>query len=233
MNILFKRHLFYIFLFFSTYSFSQQNLTVEKIFDLVENSYKNVAKYSYKVNYSFYVNEKSTKASESYEGLVLKFNSIKYQKINDVEFVDFGDKNVMLNHKEKLIQVSKIENTNSPVLIKTYLNMFPVHKLVEEKSQFVCTLSSGKINQTNIDRIIFFIDKKTYSIKKQTFIYLGVNESTNKNTINNPRLEIVFIPRKINDIGDLELVKKSNYYTIQSNNIVTSNKYKTYKLIVY
>lgn len=211
-------------------------MTINKLFDLVEKSYNEVANYSYKINYNFYENEKATKALESYEGMVLKLNSIKYQKINTNEFVDFGDKNVMVNHQEKVIQVSKIENTNSPILIKTFLTLFPVHKIQEEDSQFICTLSSGKVNQTNIDKVIFYIDNKDYTLKRQRFIYFGENEITNQNTkikINKPRLEIIFTPRRINNNDDLELIKRSNYYSIQSNKVVTSNKYKAYKLIVY
>lgn len=236
MRLFFKRLICIKLLFISCLSFGQQKMSIEKLFDLVEKYYDNVANYSYKINYSFYENEKATRAIESYEGMVLKFNNVKYQKINKVEFVDFGDKNVMLNHDDKLIQISQIENNNSPILIKTFLTLFPVHKILEEKEQFVCTLSNEKMNQTNIKEVIIFINKKDFSLKKEQFIYFGKNEvikGNQKIIIDNPKLEISFIPRTINNDLDRELIKKSNYYNLQNNKVVVSNKYKTYKLIVY
>lgn len=236
MSLLLRRLICIKLLFICCFSFGQQKMSIEKLFDLVEKHYDDVANYSYKMDYSFYENEKATKAIESYEGMVLKFNNVKYQKINKVEFVDFGDKNVMLNHEDKLIQISQIENDNSPILIKTFLTLFPVHKITEEETQFVCTLSNEKMNQTNIKKLIIFINKNDFSLQKEQFVYFGENEvvkGDQKIKINNPKLEISFIPRTINTNQDGELIKRSNYYNLQSNKVVTSNKYKTYKLIVY
>lgn len=233
---LYSKSLICFFLFSYSICISQTKPNITKIFDLVEKHYEKKESYSYKMNYSFYEKENDKKAIESFQGLVLKYGNIKYQKLNNVEFIDFGDKNVMLNHDDKLLQISKIENNNSPILIKTFLNLFPTHEVVEQDSRFICTLSSKNISQTNISKVVIYINKKDYSLEKEEFVYFGKKEVSTQNkttTINSPKLEILFLPRKIDDANDKELIKKANYYYSQGDKIVPSNKYKTYKLIVY
>lgn len=227
-----NKYLAIYFILFSLCSFGQEKMSIEKLFDSVEKEYNQRDNYSYDVAYSFYESETSTKPKETNKGVVLKLNGIKYQKIVNNEFIDFGDKNVMVDHTEKILQVSKIENKQNPIIIKDYLKIFSTHKISTEGSLYVCTLSNEQLNQTNIKAIKIFIDKNDFSIKKQQFIYFGDNQNSNE-TIKNPKLEIVFSPRKLNSKSDQELVKKGNYFSIQNKSVILSNKYKTYKLVVY
>lgn len=227
-----NKYLAIYFIFFSLCSFGQEKMNIEKLFDSVEKEYNQRDNYSYDVIYSFYESETSTKPSEINKGVVLKMNGVKYQKIVNSEFIDYGDKNVMVDHTDKVVQVSSIENKQYPIIIKDYLKIFSTHKMSTEGSLYVCVLSNEQLNQTNIKAIKIFIDKNDFSIKKQQFIYFGDNQNE-KVTIKNPKLEIIFSSRKLNNKRDQELVKKSNYFTLQNKSVILSNKYKTYKLIVY
>jgi hypothetical protein len=209
-------------------SFGQtKKTTVETIFDNVEKKYNDQKNYSYNINYKFYNDSKKTKPTESYQSTIIKLNGVQYQKLQNVELFDFGDKNVMIEHSEKIIQVSSIENKNYPVLIKAYLKIFSKNKVVEEKDRYVCTLYDEKLNQTNIKSIKIYVSKKDYSLLKQELYFFGENEKSI------PKLEVSFITRKIDVKKDSELLKKSNYYKVVNGKIKSSEKYKDYRLVVH
>lgn len=209
-------------------SFSQtKKQTVEIIFENVERKYKEQKNYSYNINYKFYNDLKKVKPTESYQSTIIKLNGVQYQKLQNVELFDFGDKNVMVEHNEKIIQVSSIENKNYPVLIKAYLKIFSKSKLVEEKDRYVCTLYEEKLNQTNIRYIKIYVNKKDFSLIKQELYFFGENEKSI------PKLEVSFITRKIDVKKDSELLKKSNYYKVVNGKIKSSEKYKDYRLVVH
>lgn len=214
------------FLLFSSFNQNTKN-TVELVFEKVEKKYTNQKSYSYNINYKFYSDIKKTKPKESYQSIIIKLNGVQYQKLQDIELFDFGDKNVMIEHKEKIIQVSSIDNKNYPVLIKSYLKIFNQKSLVEERDRFVCTLSNKEVNQTNIKYVKIYINKQDFSLLKQELYFFGDNEKTL------PKLEVNFLERKIDLKKDSELLKKSNYIRVVNGQVKSSEKFKDYRLVVH
>lgn len=217
-----------IFFFLFGLCFSQtKKQSVETIFEQVEKKYNERKEFSYNVKYSLYSDSKQTKAIESYQSTILKLNGVQYQKMQNIELVDFGDRNVVVTHDDKVIQVSNIENKNYPTMIATYLKIFSKTKLEEDSEKYICTLYEEKLNQSNIKQIKVYIKKSDYSLIKQEFYFFGENE---KQT---PKLEVIFSTRKIELPRDSELIKKSNYFKVVSGNIKSSDKFKDYKLVVH
>ena len=99
---------------------------------------------------------------------------------------------------------------------------------------FICELTPiGKISQTMLQKVIIHIKKADYSMTKQV---LFLSESMQSEDVNGkvvysiPRIEIVFNPRKKNEVADNLLVTKENYFTEKSNKIILSKRLARYQL---
>lgn len=235
INVL-KYGLFFFLILSFKRLYSQDIKTVKDLFNKVEQAYNQRSSYSYDLEYTLYQNASSKKVVETYKGMVLKTQNGTYQKVGHVEFVDFGDQNVMLNHNDKIFQVSSVSNKNYPMILKMYLEMFSVHDLKEQAGTYICSLSNTQLRPTAFQSVVIYINKNDYSIKKQEFFFMGKKEFTKDEkpiSLSDPKLEITFVSRKINQATDVRLTQKSSYFTIKNNQIVSSNQYKTYKLFVY
>lgn len=204
--------------------YSQDDAKIKSIFDNIENYYSNQTQFSYNINYKFYKSKSSTSPDESYQGMIIKLNNVNCQRMKDIDMLDFGDKSVVVNDRDKIINVTDVKNVKYPVLIKAYLNIFTKYKVIEEKNRYICVLSEDIYNNTKIKSIKVYVNKTDYSLQKQVFQFLG-DESQS------PRLEVLF-SKRILESSDYELVKKSRYYKISGGKIVASERYKNYQLVV-
>lgn len=220
----FKKIFFSFFVLTAINCYTQELNKVKEIFDKVENYYKNQSQFSYNINYKFFKDKKSVKPNETYQGMIIKLNNVNCQRMKDIDMLDFGSKSVVVNHRDKVLNITDVKNVNYPVLIKAYLNIFTKYKIIEEKDRYTCVLSDDTYNNTKIKSIKVFVNKTDYSLQKQEFQFLGEESDA-------PKLEVVFTKRKI-EASDYELVKKSNYYQNNGSKINAAGKYKNYQLVV-
>ncbi len=224
-----KTLLFYLLFVIALPSFSQGKKAVEELFDKVEKKYKSEKSYCYQSIYNFYSTATATKPIETYTGTIYKNNTINYQQIKDNEFASFGANNIMINHQEKILQIGKVENNNSPIALQSFLKLFPDYSLKQDKTYYICELKSGKYSQVAMDRLIIYINKADYSLAKQEFYFVGEKDFTVKNKktkIKNPKLEVRYGKHpKCPDI------KQQDFFTIKDKKFIVTGKLKNYKAI--
>ncbi len=221
---------------FSSSVFSQEKWSVVSLFDKVEKQYQTRNYYSYVSDYKFYETNNSKKIVESYSGAIIKKDKVSYQMVNNIEFVDFGDYNVMVSQEEKIVQVSKIEKNDSPIALQSFLKVYPNRKISENKLFWICELSSKKLTQSPFEKVSIYISKKDFSISKQVFYVQGEQEyelNNKKIKLVNPRLEIVFTEKAKDLERDTQRLSQANYFSISNKKINLSKRFKTYKLITF
>ncbi len=216
-----------------SWSFGQQEMDISKLFDKVEKSYNNNNHYCYVSTYKLYENTVSLKVVEQYAGLIFKKGKNCYQKLSGTEFVNLGEYNVMVNHKEKLVQISKITSQSEPIALKSFLNYFPKTKIVKDEKYWICELTAGDDLQKQFSKINIYINKSNFSLFKQVFFIVGsqeVKKGNKKAVIKNPRLEVVYQEKMLSAAED-QLVTKENYFSIKNKKFILSKRFKGYKLI--
>ena len=222
-------------LFVTNVSFSQKKGDVKSIFDEVEIYYKSQKYYSYTSQYKFYENSTTKKDIERKSGIILRKDNVSYQKMDMMESLNFGDYTISINHKEKIFQLSKLKNDDSPVALKSYLKNLASKKIIADKDYWICELTPDKLGASQYEKIRFFINKKDFSLYKQICYMYGdqeIEKNKKKIKIINPRLEIELIKKEKNFEKDTQLIKKSNYFSIVGKKITLSKKFQKYKLII-
>lgn len=185
--------------------------------------------------YALYLDYTSRKIYEQYTGVVLRKNNVNYFKIKNTEFVAFNNYVLKINHDQKAIIIERQtrEMEESPLSLTNYLKGFNAKLIQTDEDNFICELTPSKISQIMLSKVIIQIQKKDYSIVKQTLFFAEKMESKNakgKSIYTVPRLEIVFSPRAKNEKRDNLLVAKENYFTGKDNQIVLSKRISAYQL---
>lgn len=223
-----------VFSFFHLTSFSQKKLTVTSIFDKVEKYYVSKNNFCLSSKYTFFENKSINKILDSYEGLIVKKGAISYQKVNNTEFVNFGDCSLMISKDNKVVNYANMASSaGQPIALKSFLKILPLTKITDQNEYWVCELSSkGKI-PLQFKKIIVYINKKNFSLSKQIFYSVGKQEiikNNNKQTISNPRIEILFFDKIFTSEMNL-LIDKKNYFRKVNKKINLVKRLQSYKLI--
>lgn len=220
---------FYLLFLMVLPAFSQGKDTVEEVFDKVEKKYKSEKSYCYQSQYNFYNTATATKPVDSYTGTIYKNNAVSYQQIKDTEFASFGANNILINHQEKIVQIGKVENNNSPIALKSFLKLFPDYSLKQDKTYYICELKSGKYSQVSMDKLIIYINKADYSLVKQNFYFMGEKDfmiKDKKIKIKNPKLEVHY--KKNPKCPE---IKQQDFFTVKDKKFIVTPKLKDYKAI--
>jgi hypothetical protein len=226
----------FLFFFVTSLAFSQENMTALDVLKKTSKMYDKKEYVSFSTKYALYLDYKTIKPYEQYNGTVVKKNGINYFKIKNTEFVSFKDCSLKISHEEKamILQKGAMPDQESPLSISNYLKGFDVKFLKSSKDHFVCELTpAGKFSQIMLRKVVVHIHKSDYSIAKQIIYFIEKMETKNSNgkiISSTPRLEITYSPRVKNEKSDNLLVKKENYFTEKDQKIVLSKRLSAYKL---
>jgi hypothetical protein len=188
---------------------------------------------SYTTSYFIYKGRNSKEIVDHYSGQTVNQGSIQYQRLNQSEYVNFGDCFVSINHKEKKILVANQPQKKEPSLVTSLLKIFDKSKLSQDKDYWICELTP-RGNGNQYEKTIIYINKQDFSLHKQLFYTIGSQEiEINKKNIilKNPRMEIFF--KKNNDKTALDepMLSKAYYFSIKNKKIILTSRLKKYKLI--
>lgn len=221
-------------LLFSSLLVGQKKNNAKEILEKAIEVYDSQPYLSYNSKYILYQDYTSKKILEQYNGVVVKKNSINYFKINNTEYVSFGQYALKISNDEKIVVLEK-ENEDSqqpPLSFSSYLKGFE-SRVIADKDFFICELKPSKISQIMFQKVLLYIKKSDYSIVKQEMYFvekMEVKDGNGKLISTLPRLEITFMPRPKNPKNDDFLVKKENYFTEKNSQIVISKRLSAYGL---
>lgn len=200
----------------------------------VEKYYTNIKEYNYTSYFKLYENKNSLKVIEQKQGVILKKNGVNYQKLDNVENLNFKNFNLVINNNDQTLQVLRNDKNISILNLNHYLKSFPNKKIIKDNSFWICELRVGKGMITQYEKVWLYINKSDFSIHKKV-LFFSINQEIKRNkdkvNLNTPRLEIVLKKAKTNQEQVLELVKQENYFTIKNNKVNLSDRLKKYKLI--
>ena len=171
-----KRFVF-LLLVSSTSFFAQTKMSVESLFEKIDEYYGKNKDYSYSSEYFVYESELSNKIIDHYSGLAIKKGNVNYQKTNKAEFINFTDYSVSINHTEMKILITKNTIKNSIQSLKELLKICNKNKLTEDKLYWICELWSDKKNyKKQFEKIEIYINKNDFSLHRQLFYTTGSQE---------------------------------------------------------
>lgn len=205
-----------------------KNKDVVTILKRASEKLKSEAYFSYNVKYNMYKDYTSDALQESYSGLLLKSGNTYYFKIKNTEFVSFKDYAVKVSKDEKAILISREQKQQFPMDIANYLQGFDYKFLGNSTTTYICELVPVKVSQIMFSKVILYINKKDYSIMRQTLYFLNTTE--NKKGTAKPRLDIIFSPREKNAAKDNFLINEKSYFIRTAGDIKLASRFKAYQL---
>lgn len=225
----------YLFLLFFSLAYSQEKLSVSQILKKTSEYYAKNDYLSVTTKYTLFTDYTTKIPETEYSGMIVRKGNVEYYKIYKTEFIDFKDVSLKINHEQKAVAIQRVKNANdnSPLEINQYLKGFN-YKLESKKDEYICYLTpSARISQIMFHKIVLYISKTDYSIKKQIFFMIEKMDSKDKNGKNKqtvPRLEVVFTARKKIPKEDAFLLNRDNYFTEKGQNITMSKKLASYQI---
>lgn len=215
---------------------SQESLTATQVLKKTAQYYNTQKYYTYTMKYVLYLDYKSKTPYSTYSGIFVNKNNAIYFKIKDTEFVTFDNIGIKINHLQKALvfQDNKKDLESSPLDVSKYLKGFNA-KLETTSEYYICELKpAGKISQIMASKILIYINKKDFSIAKQSLFFVEKMESKNNKGVivkTIPRLETFFAKRTKNEESDNKLTSKSNYFTEKGGKVIMSKKLDAYQII--
>lgn len=216
------------------------NLQAQTVKEILTNVQNKVIKTNFKVNltYRLFKGIKGKKELETFKGTYIKKDKNYYNKIKNTETIIGANFLIKINHDQKALLYESFKNAtpnkNNMLNIKTLLKNFEKPVLTNLRDSFKCEMVAVEYSQMPYSKIILYINKKDYSIKKQV-LYLtsliNFSDDENKNDFSIPRLEIQYSNYSALTNQDKSLLKKNNYIVIINNKVRPSTKYKAYEII--
>lgn len=236
-----KRHLLLaILLLYPFLFFGQSDKVKEKIVALFSKSqqvYEDNNAFKLNISYQLYPNYKTSKASEQYNGIILKKNKDFYSKIHLTEFLNLSGQYLKIDNEEKLIQVSK-DTDNKVDQVYNLTNLvanFKTFEIISEGNYWVCTMTAPAITFVPYSKARIYINKKDHTIHKQVLYYLTKNKykgSKGELLSDYPRLEIVLSNFETIGLDMDSRFKLDNYIIISGpSKPIPSKSYKGYKIV--
>lgn len=225
-----KRFLLIVILFGTAIAQAQE--TAASLIKKATDAYNGKSYFSYTIACKMYKTHEADAASEFYQGVLLKKNGVYYYKVKDFEFLNFADASMKISNAEKAVIIGPAQSPVNPLTSIANLKEFNT-KVRQNKTDWICELVPGKISQMPISKMLIYIDKKDYSIKKQeTYFLQGVQkkDKKGKSIIEMPRMEVEFLPRAKQPAKDDLLVDKGQYFKMTGTKITLSKKLSAYKL---
>lgn len=222
-----QRPLFAFCLFLSLAMYAQEkNESVEQIINKASQTFNAKEYFTYNINYKLFSDYTSKKATDAYDGFLLKKDNVYYYKIKNTEFIGFREYSVKVSNDEKAILIGKKGKDDFPLNLNTYLKAFKSKLIKSDNATWICELVPDKVSQIMFSKIIMAINKKDYSVSKQVLYFLN----TSPEDSNAQRLEITFTPRNKDLPKDNALVDQSKYFIKSGSTIKVAPRLKEYQL---
>lgn len=213
----------------------------EKVLSLInqaQQKYESVSYFEMKVDFILYNNYASSSVTEKFSGFFIKNGSQNYSKIEEVENLQTGGKQVKVFHENKIIEYKK-SDTNSLgndvfPLISSYLDYFSEFEIVEKNTFWRCILKTGAVSMIPYSKAVIEIDKKTGLFLKQELFFLVANEYVDESGVKKkdyPRLELRYSDFTIEKKSSSTVFNIRQYVVENKGKYSPSEKYKEYKLI--
>ena len=205
----------------------------KELFSKTESYYKNTREYALKVDYQFFEEGKPTQAIETLHGNIQKKGDNYYSKIDQTEFIYIGKTFLKINHLQKAVLYAPIAEDRmlTPIDISSLFAYFEKVNIHEEKGSFVCELTFKPIETIPYKKMILFLDRSTYAIKKQE-LYMLPGKSypgqASREKTKAGKIVISLFPQK-NKRDSSNLFNLSNYL-LTNNGLSLSPKLSAYKL---
>lgn len=217
-------------------SSTAQELSAVETLKKVETYYKNVAILDIEMEYKMFRGVTGNNITESYKGTMYKYGDISKVDILGSEIVQLPEAKIIVNNDNKTVMYSKAKSgtiTGSPVDMSSFLKFYKGTSTRLQGNTIILEMT-----QTNVhiplpyNKIILYIDKTTYQIKRQE-LYLSTKvpfvDENGKGVPDSARMEISFKPnpKPVNKVPQLK-----DYVLIGSNNTIKlSNNYANYTIL--
>ena len=202
-------------------------LTAADILKKAADKMRDAPYYSFSTAYALYENYSSAKAKETHTGITLKKDGVYYNKIKNTEFVGFKGYTVKVNSDQKAIQIVKTDHAQLPVDIESYLKGYQLKLIGNNKTYWICEISPPKVSQVPFSKILFYVNRKDFTIIGQKTYLFGHME--NDQLISGQRLEATFKERKPSP-NDSFLTSEKNYFIRSGKEIKPAARFNGYKL---
>ncbi|WP_299883974.1 hypothetical protein [uncultured Lacinutrix sp.] len=192
--------------------------------------------YKVALEYTLYRNKKEPITIDKYLGVLIKKDKDTYVKINTTEMLTTGSTFIKINHKQKAMEYTTInDNTliQNPIAIENYLKYFATKKMSIEDNSITCVLTVPKLTQLPYGSITLTFNKQTYSLQKQTIELVTPGRiKDEKGEYNNSRK---FLEIKIKKVEDHPVIGNElnidSYVDTNSSQLQPIKKYNSYRLI--
>lgn len=234
---------FFIHIVFLTLTYSSAQ-TAESILQEYLNVKRNETSLQVDISYSMYKGKNGKEPTESYKGVQAHLGKTFYQKLGTMEYIQGEDFMVKLNTEEKAMLVGysskPILNDLSLLNNEAVLGYFKDMELKDMGNKWLLIAKSNVTSLMPFSKMEFYLSKKDYKLYKQVVYYSSLvdysdsyKDKTIKPDYDNPRLEVVYT----NHSNKISLKKntfsKERYFTYKNNNIIASNLYKGYSVVLH
>lgn len=182
-----KLRIQYIVIFsISCFAFSMataQNMEIENVLSKVTKQYEDQEQFQIDVTYAMHRGFTGNKITESYKGKVLKKGNYSYFEVLGSKIIQFPDAQLIFDQRKKTITYAKKTNTglnNSPLNITRFLTMYDKTKITAQENTLICEMvSTAKNVQLSYGKVVLYVDKSNFRIKKQELFFSNVVPFTN------------------------------------------------------
>jgi len=224
------KYLIYIFIFISLSSFGQ---SYKDVVNRINKNYSNLSALQLQLTYRLYKGYTDTKIVHEYTGVYEKNGLKTYRKISDAEFINFKDYALKINHKEKVIVVSKsVSLTAFDVDLEQTLSVCKDIKIVKKTNNSTeIILILKNMNDIPYSQVRFVVDKNFW-INSMTFYYAGQSNFGTffEQDLDFAKLEVIY--SKLNKATPrLNTIELQDYIRITNDVITPAVKYASYEII--
>jgi len=210
----------------------------QNIKEILTHIQQEVSTNDFKVNlkYQLFKGVDGEKSLESFDGIYLKSGVNFYNKIKNTETIVGNDFMVKINHDQKAMLYDNFEIDKSKptdmLNLTILLKNFESPSVQDLGETWKCEMTAVEYSQMPYSKVVLFVDKKTYRIKKQILFLTSImNFSDDATDFNIPRLEIEYSNYTSVNATDKLLFKREKYISIKNNKIIPSSRFKEYEII--
>lgn len=207
----------------------------KSIFKTFINKNKAISSYQVDLTYNLFENENSTKVIDQYVGSLFKNNLNIYNKVGIAEIVQTSEFSLLVNHEEKAILLNEPEgylSENINFNFESVLSFVDI-KLAETNTDYwAIDLIAKEVSQLPYYKMTFYIDNKTYLLKKQVLYYFAQYDLNEKEEYDNPRVEITYSKYRYDKFTiSKDVFKLEKYMILKENTYFPSSYCKNYEIV--
>ena len=215
-------------LLFSNIGFGQ---SAKETFTKVNNTFKNLDRISYSINYSYFLNANDTKPYETMFGVFKKINNNYYSKVSTREIIVNNNYQVVIDNASKhlLIDNKPKKSTDEQFVVNLDTALSICSKITSSSKNGITTYKMFFDEKLGYSQINVAVNTKTNLIKGLDIYLVNQDGTTPKLTIaitnynTNPTLPANYFSEKkyvkIDDQGNVSLNKKYNSFILLNNKV--------------